>query len=293
MNEIFAPENWLLIFILLVWIGIAIIQDFKRREVANWLSFSLIAIALVYRAFLSVSIGDYWLILWGVIGLAGGFVIANLFYYARLFAGGDAKLLMGAGVVLPLASSWQGNLKLLILFVFFLIVLGGIYGAIYSAYCMIINFRRFLAEFLKQTKKYKWVVVGNLVLSAVLLGLCIYSEFYYALWFVGLFFLSPWLLLYAKAIESACMIRAVNPKNVAIGDWLIESVKVDGRTIKPDWEGLSELEAELIQKGCRKKILVKYGIPFTPAFLLAFIAMLYAYSTNWMNLIGWISYFFK
>jgi len=41
--------------------------------------------------------------------------------------------------------------------------------------------------------------------------------------------------------------------------------------VKPTWEGLSKKELEFLQRA-KKKVLVKYGIPFVPAFLLTLLA---------------------
>ena len=51
-----------------MYVGFAIIQDFKTREVANWLNFSLIVFALAARMFWSVFADDYSFILFGLFG---------------------------------------------------------------------------------------------------------------------------------------------------------------------------------------------------------------------------------
>ena len=56
-------ENLFLIVLAFIWIIVAIVQDFRKREIANWLNFSLIAIVLAYRAFVSIAILNYWSIL--------------------------------------------------------------------------------------------------------------------------------------------------------------------------------------------------------------------------------------
>ena len=102
--EIFVSEIWFLIAIGIIWIVGAVVQDFRKLEVANWWSFSLIVIALAYRAFLSVESSNGWWFGWGVIGLIGGFVLANALYYGRVFAGGDAKLMIALGAILPFSE---------------------------------------------------------------------------------------------------------------------------------------------------------------------------------------------
>jgi Flp pilus assembly protein protease CpaA len=50
-----------------LWMLFASVQDFRTREISNWLNFSLIAFALSYRAFYSNSTGN-WNFLWFGIG---------------------------------------------------------------------------------------------------------------------------------------------------------------------------------------------------------------------------------
>ena len=79
------------------------------------------------------------------------------------------------------------------------------------------------------------------------------------------------------------MVKSVAVKDLREGDWLVDDVKVvvkeapdlkSGETrekvLKADWDGLSKKDLELLAK-VRKKIKIKEGIPFVPAFLIAFI----------------------
>src|SRR3989338_10180281 len=93
-----------------IWLCVASFQDIKKREVANWLSFSLILFAVAFRAFYALLNNNLWFFLNGLIGLAIFYAVASLLYYGRLFAGGDAKLLMAVGVVLPFSGSFFSNM---------------------------------------------------------------------------------------------------------------------------------------------------------------------------------------
>ena len=119
-SEIFSVPNLFLIGIAIFWMIMGSIQDIKRREVENWWNFSLIIFALAFRAFFSIENSNYWYLVWGLIGLAAGFIIANIFYYGRMFAGGDAKLLMALGTILPFSLDLWTNLGILILLYFFI-----------------------------------------------------------------------------------------------------------------------------------------------------------------------------
>jgi Flp pilus assembly protein protease CpaA len=276
MLEMFPKEVIFLIFLAIVWIVVAVVMDFRKREVENWWNFSLIFLVLAFRAFVSVEQKEIWYFLWGLIGLGAGFLLAEAFYYARMFAGGDAKLLMALGTILPLSLSWKINFDLLLVFILAFFIGGAVYGAIYSLVLMKIHFKEFRKEFSKSYKKYKFPILGTLAIG--ILGLVcsiIFQVFLLAFLFI-LIILSPLLLVYAKALEESSLIGLVNMKDLTVGDWLAKSVKVGNRIIKPDWEGLSEEQLNYIQSKKKKgRILVKQGIPFTPAFLIGFIAMVY------------------
>ena len=273
-NEIFSIPNLFLIGVGIFWMIVASIQDIRKREVENWWNFSLIIFVLAFRALLSVETWNYWYFLWGIIGLAGGFVLANAFYYGRLFAGGDAKLLMALGTILPLSLSWQTNLNILILFLILFLFAGSIYGLFYSFGMMIFHFNNFQKEFSKQFKKYYQLIIYIELFNLILILICLLTSFYFGLTFCVILFLSPFLLIYARAIEEACMIKLVSKKDLTIGDWLYKPIKIGNKIIKPNWEGLNENELVLINKKLNRKIFIKQGLPFVPSFLIAFILLL-------------------
>jgi Flp pilus assembly protein protease CpaA len=273
-SEIFSASNIFLIICALLWMIFAIIEDFRRREVENWWSFSFIIFILAFKAFISIEKSNYGYFLWALIGFAAGFIISNAFYYGRMFAGGDAKFLMAFFTLLPLSLSWQTNLMIIILFVFLLIMAGGVYGLIYSLILILFNFKTFSKSYIKQFKKYQNLI---LIISLLMVFLGIILIILHQLIFILLcllIFIAPYLLLSAKAIEESCMNRLVDVKDLTVGDWLVKSIKIQNKTIKPYWEGLSEKELALIKKNYRQKVLVKYGLPFTPAFFIAFILTL-------------------
>jgi Flp pilus assembly protein protease CpaA len=274
-GKIFSAENIFLMSIAVFWMIVASIQDFRKREVENWWTFSLIVFGLAFRAFLSLEKGDYWYFAWGLIGLAGGFIAANIFYYARMFAGGDAKLLMALGVILPLSLDWIVNVQLIIFFLILFLFAGAIYGFVYSFVLTVIYFKNFKKEVVSQFKKYRLLIIGVEVLALVFIFIFYFFENIIGFILSFILLLTPFLLIYAKAIEECCMIKLVNVKELTLGDWLYKAVKVGKRVIRPNWEGLNEKELALIQKNYKKKIFVKQGLPFIPAFLIAFIILIF------------------
>jgi len=280
IGNIFSIENIFLISIALLWILIAVIQDFRKREVANWWSFSLIIFVLAFRAFVSVNSESAWPFLWGLIGLFFGFIIANLLYYARMFASGDAKLMLAVLTILPLSLNWMINLKILFLFLVLFILAGGVYGIIYSIVLTIIHFKLFKIEFLKQINKNKKICFLATILGIILIvAAIVYATL---IWLVlGLVvIIGPGLLIFAKSLENSCMVGFVKVRDLTVGDWTVEKIKAGRKIISPNWEGLNEKELEIIQKKLdgNKKIMVKQGIPFTPAFLFGFILLIWVLS---------------
>tara|TARA_Y100000310_G_C20625524_1_gene785659 strand:+ start:673 stop:1518 length:846 start_codon:yes stop_codon:yes gene_type:complete len=267
-------ENLFLIILGLVWIIGAILQDMKRREVDNLWNFSLIGFALAYRAAVSIFLGNYWFVLNGIIGLIIFFVLHNLFYYSRLFAGGDAKLLFALGVILPLSYSWIVNFKIFGYFILLFLIGGSIYALIYSIYLMFANFNKFSKEFKKQFKNYRKMFLIALIFALVwtIFSYIISQSAFILIGLIVLLF--PILFMFAKTIEESCMIKSVSYKKVTEGDWLYKDILVKGKKIESDWEGVSKKELSMIRKD-KKKVMVKYGIPFTPSFLIGFVGLLF------------------
>lgn len=91
---------------------------------------------------------------------------------------------------------------------------------------------------------------------------------------------SPLLLIVSRRLEATAFRRSVEPRELVLGDWLAESVVdtkgrivVDRRNPGFTQEQISRVST-LWSKGRVKKILIKDGIAFVPAFLIALVAML-------------------
>jgi Flp pilus assembly protein protease CpaA len=254
-----------------IWMFFATVQDIKKREVANWLNFSLIVFALGARFFYSLFFNDgFGFFLQGIIGLGIFFAIGNLLYFLKVFAGGDAKLMISLGAILPLSSSFFINLKIYALFfcVFFLV--GAVYGILFSLILVLKNLRKFKKEFSRQfilEKKFFYIfsVLGFLVLC-----LGFFEEF--MIYFGLLIFFFPLLYVYAKSVEEGIMILNMDSFKITEGDWLYKDLKIGKKIIHAKWDGLSKMEIREIRKKL-KKVKIKQGIPFVPVFLISFMVL--------------------
>jgi Flp pilus assembly protein protease CpaA len=271
-----------ILFLLLltgIWLIIASISDLKKREVPNWLSFSLIIFALVFHLFYSILNFDALPFIFSLTGFALFFILAYAFYYARIFAGGDAKLLMGLGAVLPSSSFLYENLIILAKYIFLLLLIGGIYGLAYSLILVALNRKRFIKEFSRQMRREKGLIFLALIPAFLSFVFVFYSGESIFFLFPLIIIAFPFLLIYARAVERY-MVKSVSAGKLTVGDWLYQKVRVGRKLIKPYWEGLSEEEVKLLRKS-KKKIKIKQGIPFVPSFFLAFLLFLLLRYSSW------------
>lgn len=266
-------EKYYFLFALgLAWIIFAVVQDLRKREVANWLNFSLLGFALAYRVFYSSSSGNWSFLLFGLMGAGMFFVLANLFYYTRVFAGGDAKLLIALGAVLPF-ESFIGLAYTGLGFIILLFLVGSVYSMIYSVGLAVKNRKKFAVEFRKNgLLKINWLVVPvafTLCLAVLslwafnLAGAIVYGTI------ISFFFF--FLFVYLKSLD-CCMVKLVPAGELTEGDWLEKEMRVGRRVIGRSVHGLSVSDIDLLRKS-GKNAWIKEGIPFTPAFLASFILM--------------------
>lgn len=256
----------------------ASVQDLRKREVANWLNFSLIGFVLAYRLFYSAYTNNYQFFILGVLGFAVFYALSTAFYYTKVFAGGDAKLLMGFGAILPYQNYWD-LLFLSLVFVFVLFFVGTIYSLLFSISLAIKNKSRFKKEFREQLKRKKHFFIlslagiGIIVIEAFALGAYISSWWFFAL----LFIFMPFLYIYLEAVNNSCMIKLISAFELTEGDWLEQNVRIGSKVIKKSVHGVSLNEIEMLRKA-KKKILVRYGVPFVPAFLIALVIMVFFFA---------------
>src|SRR3989338_3026844 len=174
-----------LICLALIWIVFAVVQDIKKREIANWLNFSLIIFALAFRFFYSLfSETDFTFFYQGLIGLGIFFILGNLLYYGRMFAGGDAKLMFAFGAILPLSNNFLINLNIFILFFILFLFSGTLYGLSTSFY-----------------------------LFFIILGLSMPSLIYFGI----IILIFPYLFLSAKAVDESCLVKKILTKELSEG----------------------------------------------------------------------------
>lgn len=269
-----VEKYYFLFAVAVVWMIAACVQDIKRREVDNWLTFSLIAFALAYRAFFASYSSDWMFFVYGLLGFGLFFVLANVFYYSRVFAGGDAKLLMGIGAVLP----FEKLVDLALVgggFVFVLFLIGAVYSLGWSIYIAGAHRKLFAEEFVKsyEVRSFR---IAFLILFAFFLIMGVTNFISEPLVFISVLafpVLSYLLFVYLKAVDK-CMIKLVLPGKLTEGDWLVDDIRVGRGVIRKTVHGLSLSDIAKLRKAGRK-VLIKEGVPFVPAILAAFLIMVF------------------
>lgn len=266
----FFNEYLFLSCIALIWIGIASIQDIRKTIIPNWLSFSLIAFGLVYKLFYSISSGEMIFFIYGVIGFALFFVLSYLFYYSKIFGGGDAKLLMGVGAILPYDNLFE-LIYLGAVFIFLLFFIGGVWGLIYGVGIAIKRKKVFELEVRRNIREKKWRII-SVILFGIVFGLLGGSLWFWLISFCFFVFVG-FMLIYVYALDK-CLVVEKNPKELIEGDWLEKEIRVRGKVIKKSVHGLSIEEIEFLKKA-KKNAVIKEGIPFVPAFFIALAVTLF------------------
>lgn len=268
-----------LLVLALLWVIFATVSDVSRTEIPNWLSFSLIIFALGFRFFYSLFAGqDFNFFYQGLIGLGIFFVISNLLYYSRVFAGGDAKLMFALGAILPLSGNFFTNIEISLSFLILFMSSGAIYGIMMSTYFSARNFGKFKSELLRIYRKYLGFSFGIMILGIAVMLLGFFAN--RILVYLGiLIFAMPLLYIYSKAVEESCMKREISPASLQEGDILCEDIHVGRKLVRAGWEGVTKEDIKILESS-RKKIMIKQGIPFAPIFLTGLLLLAYFYLVN-------------
>lgn len=256
------------------------VTDLKTREVPDWLNYGLVISGVGLNLLFSVVYSNSSFIINSIIGLLVFFGIAYIMFYAGQWGGGDSKILMGLGAMIGIDASFKT--QFLPWFFINALLVGAVYGLLWSIFLVIKNKKRFLREFMKISseknvaKAKKGVLAGLILLLAVFF---IIELYYIKMLLLSLAFLvlaTFYLWISVKAIEKSAMYKLVEPSKLTEGDWIVNDVYVNRQYIcGPKDLGIEKKQikklVEFYRKGKVKKILIKEGIPFVPSFFIAFV----------------------
>ncbi len=251
--------------IVLIVLIIATFTDYKKREVPDELSHGLMILALILRIIYSFMIHSFNPLIEGILGFGIFFGIGYLLYKVNQWGGGDAKILGGMGALFGFSLS---NLYMVHFFINLMIV-GAIYGIIYSIFLAYKNRNKIKYKKIKYLKQ-----ISVVYLVFFLIGFFIQDSKTKFLYFmiVIILYLAMFLIQFIGTLEKHVMQKKVTVSKLTEGDWIVNDVKVGKKVIaKAKENGLTLNQIKLIKKAKIKKVLIKEGIPFIPSFLIAFV----------------------
>lgn len=261
----------------IVGVTTASIFDLKTKEVPDWLNFSLIISGLSIRFMHSLIFLNWQYFFYGVLGLIAMFFLGSLIYFTGQWGGGDAKLLMALGAIFGTTPYFMNiQFHFLLVFLINLIMVSAIYGLVWSLYVYLKNFKKVNKKIKKLIIKQKKLAILYLMLGGI--NLIFYLILYHTLF--GLIFLAfsiffivyTILYFFIKAIEKIGMLKWVKPAELTEGDWIAKKIQVNKKIIiGPKSPGITKKQINILKKSKIKKVLVKDGIAFVPAFLITLI----------------------
>jgi Flp pilus assembly protein protease CpaA len=274
-------------FVILSFLAAAAINDIRKREVPNWVNYGLVVTGVGLSSIWSIVTLDWHPIAFCALGGLASYGLAALMFYTGQWGGGDSKLLIGLGTVMGLPFSLHAPYldmgSQLIAFLSNFVVVSLIYAIFMGAFFALRNRKQFVVAFKRQMERYGLVRRAMLFFSAAgLIVIILVHDFVIRLGIAVLLvssFVGVYLSIMAKAVESSCMVKKVNPGKLTEGDWILKDVVVDGKRIcGPKDLGVEKSQIrkliELYNKRKIKFVEIKEGIPFAPSFLLTFILTL-------------------
>lgn len=210
-------------------LAIGSITDLKTREVPDYVNYGLIISGIALNLLFSIVYSSFSFIINSIVGLLVFFGIAYIMFYAGQWGGGDSKMLMGLGSMIGIDVGLKLN-QFLASFLINALLIGAIYGLIWSFFLVVKNKKKFWKEFRRKLLEKKIVQTKRIIL--VLLIVFVVSFLFARMFYLKLLFLSAaflilmtfYLWIFVRAVEKACMHKMVEPSKLTEGDWIAEEV---------------------------------------------------------------------
>jgi len=246
---------------------LASFHDLKTREVPDYLSYFLLGSAIVLRLMWLVYTQNLNVVVWAPVSFSVLFIFSYLMYRAGQWGGGDVKVMMGLSVLL----CWFpfGVLPFFVDFFLNSLIVGAFYGMIAVGVIGIMNYKQ-LKEYLNSID---YILLPALFIATILIFVLLPPVFAFL---TSLIVISVGLFKYFKIIETNFLHQSVPIYKLTEGDWLLRDVRLGGKLIVKQRDiGLTEEDIKKLQRyeksGRIKKVPIKVGVPFVPAFLIALV----------------------
>ncbi|MDO8556210.1 MAG: A24 family peptidase [Nanoarchaeota archaeon] len=267
----------LLIAVVLIALLITSYTDLKTREVPDWISYVVVVLAVLFRLLGALDSGQWSYFWYGLLFGGIAFVLGLIMYYTKQWGGGDAKLLIGFGVVFATAPITHVPGTFLLSLGINILVIGALYGIAASLVIAIRQPKVFQQQYRRLQSYPKIIIMKRLAFGAALALLLVAFavDSIGRLLVLGAAFvicLYPYVFQVLKAVEEGCMIKTISSTQLTEGDWLVD-VNLRKKFHIPAW-GIEQKHIAALHRAKIKQVLVKEGIPFVPALLLAVLATL-------------------
>ncbi|NJL44127.1 MAG: prepilin peptidase, partial [Nitrosarchaeum sp.] len=247
--------------------------DLRTREVPDWINYGLIFTGITLGMLTSILTRSIAPLLHSGAGLLAGIALGYLMFYTGQWGGGDSKMIMGIGSLTGLTLH---NLLFshFISFLINILIVGAVYGLVYTCIIAVRNRKAFLAEYKKlRTNKRKVLlhaITIGLTLVLLITSFLAPDDTRLLLFLLAaLLYLLGHLFLFIQAVEKGCMIKSLPTHKLTEGDWIYKDVMHKGERIcGPQDLGIKPEQIAKLKELHIKAVTVKEGIPFIPSFLL-------------------------
>lgn len=272
----------LLYFVTIVILLIGSVEDFKKREIPDFLNYFFVISILGLRLLYSIINLNYIYFIEGILGFLVFFFIAVFMYYSGQWGGGDSKMLLGLGaffgLTLPMELSFDYFFGLsLFNYLILMFLVGAVYAIIWTIVVTFLNFKKVFKKYSELFFSKFYLILRRIIFGTVFLFFLIsflvsvptkIVIFSFSLITIIMYFL----FLLLKSVETVAMIKAVDVNLLTEGDWVVEDVFYNKKKVcGPDDLGLTLDQISKLKKYKIKKVKIKQGIPFVPSFLMAFL----------------------
>lgn len=199
----------------LIGLILAVFQDFKRREIDDWLNLFLFFSGVVFLFFSGNVFLNSAVYVEFVFFTFLACLVSFLLYNLRFFSGGDAKLLFA---ISPLFFNVIFFTSLINFFVFFvcLVLCGCIYSLTYAGILFFRDYKKTKKVFLLELGKKYSKIIFMIGVFMLFVGIFDFSFVFLG----GLLCLFVILFSFAKSLDAVSMKKRISTKDLREGDWL-------------------------------------------------------------------------
>ncbi|MCL4396773.1 A24 family peptidase [Candidatus Parvarchaeota archaeon] len=254
--------DYLIFIFVLFMLLVASIQDFKNREVPDYISYILIAGTLLLSLTYSIAYNTISNLIYIPLSVLLLFGFSYFMYRLGQWGGGDVKLMLGLSFVFTSLNVFSDK-SFIALFINILLF-GGIYGLIGTVFLGVIKIKKLKKHFQKYDLPFFIASAVIIILSVLLIPFPI--NIFIA---VGVFMIFS--IRFVFLVANNLMYIQEKVTKLTEGDWLAESPKDEnGKKIVPERNtGLTNKDIQKLKENGVKEVIIKIGLPFVPGIFFA------------------------